>query len=185
MIEHEAQQIILPELDPLERLLWACRPTRGIIFRRADSLMIPFSLMWAGFVVFWEIAAYRESGPSFFSLWGVPFVLVGAYLVVGRFLWDAWRRAHTFYAVTDRRVLIVTRGVSQNVTTLAIRNLPAITLAERRDGIGDIVLGAGDAGYVAAGGLVARGAVVPPILESVPDARQVYNVIRQAQQHAV
>jgi hypothetical protein len=180
-IQTETQQIVSTELDSGELLLWAGRPSGGIVFRRADTFMVPFSLMWAGFVVFFEVTAYRQDGMNFMALWGIPFVLMGAYLAVGRFLWDAWRRAHTVYGVTNRRILILTSGLSRNTTTLALANLPGITLAERHDGTGDIVFGAGDASHVGAGGLVPRGSSVPAMLELIPQARNVYDIIRRAQ----
>jgi len=181
-IQREPEQIVLAELDAGERLLWAGRPSGGIVFRRADAFMVPFSVMWAGFAVVFEVTAYRQGGLNFMALWGIPFVLIGAYLVIGRFSWDAWRRAQTFYGVTNRRILILTCGRSRNSTSLALGTLPGITLAERRDGIGDIVLAAGDASHVGAGGLVPRGSVVPPMLELIPQAKNVYDIIRRAQQ---
>ena len=84
--------------------------------------------------------------------------------------------------MTNRRILILTCGRSRNSTSLALGTLPGITLAERRDGIGDIVLAAGDASHVGAGGLVPRGSVVPPMLELIPQAKNVYDIIRRAQQ---
>src|SRR5436853_5210270 len=105
-MEDDAKQLLLPELEAGEQLLWAGQPRRGICFREADMFMIPFSLLWAGFAVFWEVEAFRDSAPYFFRFWGIPFILAGADLVVGRFVWDTWRRARTFYGVTDHRVLI-------------------------------------------------------------------------------
>jgi hypothetical protein len=53
--------------------------------RRADALFIPFSLMWAGFAFFWETMAIRGGAPFFFWLWGIPFILIGVWITVGRF----------------------------------------------------------------------------------------------------
>ena len=40
-------------------------------------------------------------------LWGVPFVVIGQYMVWGRFLYDAWLKPRTYYGITNRRVLIL------------------------------------------------------------------------------
>jgi len=180
-MEFDAKQLILREIDAGEHLLWAGQPRRGICFRRADIFMIPFSIIWASFTVFWEIMAFRENAPIFFRFWGIPFVLAGAYLVVGRFVWDAWRRTRTVYGVTDRRVLIVSGAGARSTTTLALKTLPGLTLDERYDGVGDVVFAATDASHVATGGLVSRGDTVPAMFELIPQARQVYHIIRQAQ----
>jgi hypothetical protein len=131
-MENEAKQLILRELDAEERLLWAGQPRRGICFRRGDIYMIPFSLIWASFSIFWEIQAFRENAPRFFRFWGIPFILAGAYLVAGRFVWDAWRRARTFYGVTDRHILIVSSVGSKSTTMLALNTLPGLTLYQDR-----------------------------------------------------
>ena len=94
-------------LLPGERILWRGRPGQGILFSQHDVLLIPFSLMWGGFAVFWEYqVTARGAAPLFFQLWGLPFVCIGLFMIFGRFLLDAYVRAHMDYAITDRRVLI-------------------------------------------------------------------------------
>jgi len=57
----------------------------------ADALLIPFSLMWADSRSFGSQRDCRRC-PFFFMLWGIPFVLVGFYLIFGRFFVDARQR---------------------------------------------------------------------------------------------
>ncbi len=54
--------------------------------------MIPFSIMWAGFALFWEFMVLMTDAPFFFKLWGIPFVLVGLYMLIGRFVVDAMQK---------------------------------------------------------------------------------------------
>jgi hypothetical protein len=123
-----------------ERILWTGEPGQGVRVRRADRSMIPFSLLWLGFSIAWESWAIRD-GRWGFVLWGVPFLIIGAQLTVGRFVSDARRRARTSYVLTDRRILVSFGGRRPSVSTFSLRTIPAVTLVEMTQGEGDIVLG--------------------------------------------
>jgi hypothetical protein len=60
------------ELGAGEKLLWSGQPRGGLRLQPADALLIPFSLMWGGFAVFWEVSVFRVRAPVFFRLWGIP-----------------------------------------------------------------------------------------------------------------
>jgi len=76
--------------------------------------------------------------PFFFKLWGIPFVLVGLYIVVGRFFVDARTRGRTFYGVTSERIIIISGVFSRQTKSLQLRTLSDISLTERADGSGTI-----------------------------------------------
>ena len=82
MIDPAIRARLQPYLLGGERLLWTGRPRQGLMLRRADIWLIPFTLLWAGFAIFWEAIAL-STGDLFFPLWGVPFVLIGLYLAIG------------------------------------------------------------------------------------------------------
>lgn len=82
----DAVSVISHELSSGERLLWSGQPRPGVRLRPFDAFMIPFSLLWCGFAVFWEATVITKGAPGFFMLWGIPFVLVGLYVVFGRFI---------------------------------------------------------------------------------------------------
>lgn len=90
-------------LDPGEKLLWSGQPKQGLRFQAADVFMIPFSLMWGGFAFFWEASvlgfgrttAHPKPMPIFMAIWGIPFVLIGLHMIVGRFFYDAALRKRT------------------------------------------------------------------------------------------
>jgi hypothetical protein len=93
-----------PYLRPGERLLWSGRPDPGVWFTPADAFLIPFSILWGGFAIFWEAGV--SGGPVFGVVWGIPFVAVGVYMIVGRFFYKRHRKKRTCYGITDRRAIV-------------------------------------------------------------------------------
>lgn len=171
-------------LDRGERQLWAGAPRRGLVLRASDAFMIPFSVLWAGFAFFWELSVLRDGAPLFFALWGVPFVLVGFYITVGRFFVDARRRARTTYAVTSERIIISSGAFNPSVKSLNLATLSDVTLHERRDGSGTITFGSTSPLVAMYAGTPWPGVPQVPSFEMIPDARRVYGIIREAQRAA-
>jgi hypothetical protein len=167
-----------------ERLLWSGVPCQGVLFRTSDALMIPFSLLWAGFAVFWELSVLRDGAPVFFALWGIPFVLVGAYIVVGRFFVDARRRRNTAYGLTTERLIISSGAFRPTLKSLGLRTLSDLTLDQRSDGSGTITFGPTSPLTMFNAGLDWPGMPRPPAFELIPNAKEVYDMIREAQREA-
>jgi hypothetical protein len=125
-----------------EKIAWFGRPGQGIILGGRDLILIPFSLMWGGFAIVWEVMEFRNTHtPFFFKLWGVPFILVGLYLIFGRFIFDAYLRRRIDYAVTNRRILISGPKPFASLTMLNLNQLPELRLKEGRNGRGTIYFG--------------------------------------------
>jgi len=181
------QSVVRDQLGPSEHLLWAGQPLPGLRLRTSDVFMVPFSLLWGGFAFFWEWSVIRSNAPFFFRLWGIPFVLVGLHMIVGRFFWDAYQRRNTYYGVTNERVLIVSKAPTNSVKSLSLRSLADVTLASGSDGRGSIQFGA--SGAFAAPAWLAQsgwpGARSPiPVFDTIENAKHVYDTIRQAQRGA-
>jgi hypothetical protein len=125
-----------------ERTAWTGVPGAGIRLQASDSFLIPFSLLWCGFAFFWEYSVVSKGhAPFIMRLWGIPFVLVGLYFVIGRLILDAWLRGRTYYAITNQRVLIYRPAPLGRFTALNLRQLPEMSLTEASDGSGTIRFG--------------------------------------------
>jgi hypothetical protein len=152
-----------------------------------DTFLIPFSLIWGGFAIFWNAMVWlapfdAKSGGGgspiwFFKLWGLPFLVLGLYLIAGRFFHDAHIRRKLFYAVTEQRVLVL-RG--SKITSLDIRRLPRLELSEHRDGTGTIAFEASNNMWGGPRGfswwLPALGSATQ--FFRIQDPRKVYELIR-------
>ena len=149
----------------------------------ADAFLIPFSILWGGFAVFWETMVVTQGAPLFFMIWGVPFVLIGLYLIVGRFWVDARQRARTYYALTDGRVIIVSGIFSRSTRSLNARTLSDIALTTNKNGGGTITFGPVNPmyGWWGSSGWPGMGRYTSPCIELDYDAEEVYNQILNVQ----
>lgn len=132
------------ELAPGERILWAGQPLPGLRFTSADIFLIPFSFAWLGFSIFWTVMAFRitdGNAPApvkiLFPLFGVPFILVGLYLAVGRFWHEARLRAQTYYGITSQRILAL--QPRKGFRSLDLKHLSGVTVIDGRGGEGSIL----------------------------------------------
>jgi hypothetical protein len=118
--------------------------------------------MWGGFAVFWEISvlsnhAARQSVVA--PIWGIPFVVVGLYLIVGRLFVRRWALANTSYAITDRRAVAIApsfRGGYRESSVL-LRSYPQIDRRGTGSMRGSLVIGATGLGPLPLGFLADSG----------------------------
>jgi hypothetical protein len=171
------------ELTSGEQLLWKGRPRTGIRLRPADAYLVPFSLLWGGFAVFWEFMALDKIPKNnavgwAFPLFGIPFVLLGLHFMFGRFLVDAKMRANTEYALTDRRAIIVSGLFSRNVKSINLQSVPEIGLTETADRSGTISFGpAQPFGMAAQQAPWFFGTSSQPAFEMIENVRNVYELM--------
>jgi hypothetical protein len=180
MIDFDIQEELNSALSPGEKLVWTGRPRKGIVLRGSDVFLIPFSLFWAGFAIFWETMVLR-SGVWFMALFGIPFICIGIYITIGRFFLDARRRANTVYGITEGRIIIKSGLFNKGINSLNLRTLSDITFTQKAGGSGTIILGAVNARYARMQGMAWPGVVQTPSLELIDDVKQVYDKIIELQ----
>lgn len=133
------------ELSDGEEILWAGQPAAWVILSGVDWLLIPITIT-IGFYTLGRAAftfmVYFGSGGqrvSLLSLVGaVPFALVGLYLTLGRFIYKCWRKKHTYYAVTNKRVLVLLDR--RYLMGEYIVNIPGLHVSAGSSGIGTVTL---------------------------------------------
>jgi hypothetical protein len=181
-------ELLSPYLLPGERILWTGQPKQGLALSGRDGFLIPFSVIWTAFAIFWNVGVWTFADPGggadwFMRLWGLPFLLIGIYLVIGRFIHDAAIRKRLYYAVTDQRVLVLRGRRSSKVTSLDIHRLPMLELREHRDGTGTFAFDSGSSSFFGFGGGNGFDWWVPSLGTAaqffrIRDPRKVYELIR-------
>lgn len=157
-------------LRPDEHVLWSGEPRRGLVLRPEDAYGIPFGIFWCGFLAFW-LYQPMKTGKADFSLWGLGILSFGLYFMfIDHFLVDAYRRAHTLYAVTTDRVIIISRVFSDKIVSLAFNQLAPVEIRLKSNGEATIKFGPEETGR--------RGRkVVRPAFEFIPDGQKVCDLI--------
>src|SRR5699024_10833697 len=56
-----------------EYILWEGAPEKGLSLTSRDIVLLPFSVIWLGFALFWEYLAVTTSRSPLMVVWGLPF----------------------------------------------------------------------------------------------------------------
>ena len=179
--------MIRQELEPGETLLWSGQPNPYRLFTGADVFLVPFSLLWGGFAIFWEASVlgtfrYGTGFPILFALFGIPFVALGLYFIAGRFWVKRYAKLRTVYAVTDRRVISLSIAFRKTVRSASLKRLPGLEISTGRDGSGTVTFGhfSGMSGFYENTGMewLARTMGPRPMaFYDLDDARGVYRLV--------
>lgn len=134
------------ELEPGESVRWMEQPIPRY-FAPATIGMVLFGLPWTAFALFWICGAsgfkfpdFSKGGFVFFPLFGLPFVLIGFGLLSSP-LWAYRKVLKTVYVITNRRAILFEGGWTTTVRSYRPDQLKDAYRKERRNGVGDVVLG--------------------------------------------
>lgn len=102
-----------------EEILWQGRPDDKVLWSDLVHLHTAFGLFFTLFSLFWMAMAWKMgnvtpgggvfSGLSLFPLFGLPFLAIGLYTLIGRIFFDSVRRRGTFYTLTSRAAYVATQ----------------------------------------------------------------------------
>jgi len=168
-------------LDPGETILWQGAPVPGL--RLSGGLgLSAFGFVFTAFSAF-RIAMASGLGAgtgligAVFPLFGVPFLLVGLYMLVGRFFWAAHVRGATFHTLTDRRAYVATAILGKRA--LVACDIDGATPLELVEGPPDSIYFKARMDSSPSGRVALRVG-----LEYIDDGRRVYSLLRDVQKGA-
>jgi hypothetical protein len=136
------RQAVDSALLPGEAVRWEGTPSRRLHFSAGDLYTVSFSIMWLAFAIFWEAGVVGSGDGGFFVLWGIPFIAIGLYLLVGRYIYAVYRDRRTVYVITDRRVMSIVRGrAGETVLAFDRDKLNGVFMRPGRNGRGTVSFG--------------------------------------------
>ena len=143
----EEQHRLQKELLSGEHVLWAGKPNRRIVFHRSDLGMIPFSLFWAGFSIFWELGvsghgfAPDRKSVSLHGRLGNPVHFYRSVSGLGTVPLRHVEKTRILYALTNERLLVIVGPPQAKFISGYLRAVPGIEKEMRSDGIGTLKFG--------------------------------------------
>lgn len=119
-----------------EYVLWEGKPEKGNIFNASELPIVIFSFVWLAFSLFWELTVIKSGAPIIFSLWGIPFIVIGVYLLIGRFIQKAFLRNKTYYVITNKNIIVKT---GSKIKIYNGNDLPSMDIEIHKNGNGTII----------------------------------------------
>ena len=186
-----ATEIVTACLVPGERLLWAGRPKQGFALRGWDILSWPLSILAAIMGTLLTVMQWREPGNPGVLIFALLWTAGAYYAAIGRFVIDRWQRSMTYYAVTDQRAIILTKESPDYIRSIDLKTVKEISHSRRSDSTGTLEFNRPGLNSFQRRLDVGRGAALPsmdidltPAFEMIANAREVRDLIVQAQQEA-
>lgn len=137
----------------------------------SDAFLVPFSVLWCAFAVYWTWMVLHSGKPRWFALVGLLFVGIGLYQLAGRFIVKARQKRRTVYGLTDTRAIVL-EG-ERNVSDVRVKDVPA-KVRKHRDGAHvEVIFGASglQKGYLNSGmEIFSPGRESPVAFFDVPDS---------------
>lgn len=118
-----------------EEIAWQGRPD-PMEAAKVGWLNALFGVLFLAFAVFWVVGA---SDSGWFALFGLPFVAVGLFMI-SRPARQYLNAGKTYYAVTNKRVLLLSAGKTFKVTSITPSEMTDYEREDKVDGTGSIRL---------------------------------------------
>ncbi|HEY3547482.1 MAG TPA: hypothetical protein VGK17_15530 [Propionicimonas sp.] len=128
-------ELVVRQLRPGERVLWAGRPGSGRLVRVTDLPALGFGAIWMTIVLTAMSSIGRSDAPMLVRLLFIVFLLIGVATAFGGIVTRGVRLRRTFYAVTDQRLLTLT---GETLQANDVRHITETRVTVRPDGSGDL-----------------------------------------------
>ncbi len=136
-----------------EKILWTGKPDTKKLFLKEDIFLIVIGCSCIIANLIWEINSIRIITGSIVEenikpsdgiisiVFGIPFILVGYYLTIGRVIKRRRNNQKILYVITDKRILIFEIGTNEKVIKKDINQITNIDMDIDKNGTGTIIFG--------------------------------------------
>ena len=144
-IDTGTDAVVAREIAADERLLWSGRPLAGLWFEPAQLLPLLVAALVLAFAVSWIRVAAALGDLWLLAVVGVVVVAVALVALARPLLSGLFASTHTYYAVTDRRLIAISTLLGARVSSLALAAVTNTSKTRRADGSGTLSFGLSDA----------------------------------------
>lgn len=126
-------------LNNNEKILWQGGPKFLPFFFSGSIFITIFALFWTGFTLIFIITWMSTAdGPMKYAILAMPHLWIGLAMLFGPSIYKLLVFKHTYYAITDKRVIFQNGIIARNFTTL---DFDKITSASVSIGLFDRIFG--------------------------------------------
>jgi len=121
-----------------ETIIWTGNPKKNEFNSTYVFICIIGGLILLTFASIWNIAVWSNNSPTFFRVFGILFLFIGAFGGIIHILLHKFRRSKKFYAISNKRIYIEYYSFGKRIKSYNIKSLPNPTLKNYSNGIGTI-----------------------------------------------
>lgn len=170
---------MINDLAPDERIIWQGQPTQGFRLAPQDAFAVPFAAFWLFIVSILTLMAFtgemKVVNPLAYVIMPA-FLLIGLYMLLGRFLVDRAARQRIHYFLTTERAVIEGGLFRPSRRSVSLAAAPEIRFQGRRSGRGTVQFGSANMFGMMPSSWPGASQFLPPAFDDIEDAERVYNL---------
>ena len=121
-----------------ETVLWHGQPDINYYFRKEDIYIMPFGGFWMIMLMI-PLFSFDRFNATMMTYY-LPFIAIGVYMVLGRFILGKILKPKTFYTITNKRILFFQKSSKVNQIFIALEDISSIELQKNKNDTGSIII---------------------------------------------
>ena len=135
--------VVKPQLRNDETPLWVERP-KPMARAKSKMLIFLFGILFFGFAVFWTtmVTSFISGDDllsTFFPLFGVPFLVIGACMLLAPVWSYVEAKKWLFYAITDQRLMIIRSFPIRKIESWEPADITRLERTSKSDNSGNVI----------------------------------------------